>query len=81
MQLDSLIWETTSPRTHKPKIVNKSLEENLKVLNTFENIIENGAFLGNFVKTDNVYVIVSKIYSKLELMKNAATLRLPSMDL
>ena len=24
--LDSLIWKTASPRTHKPKIVNKSLE-------------------------------------------------------
>ena len=27
MQLDSLIWETASPRTHKPKIVNESLSE------------------------------------------------------
>ena len=25
MQLDSLIWATASPMTHKPKIVNKSL--------------------------------------------------------
>ena len=25
MQLDSLIWETASPRTHKSKIVNESL--------------------------------------------------------
>ena len=25
MQLDSLIWETASPRTYKPKIVNESL--------------------------------------------------------
>ena len=25
MQLDSLIWETVSPRTHKPKIVNELL--------------------------------------------------------
>ena len=25
LQLDSLIWETASPRTHKPKIVNESL--------------------------------------------------------
>ena len=26
MQLDSQKWETASPRTHKPKIVNESLE-------------------------------------------------------
>ena len=25
LQLDSLIWETASPRTQKPKIVNESL--------------------------------------------------------
>ena len=25
LQLDPLIWETESPRTHKPKIVNESL--------------------------------------------------------
>ena len=25
LQLDSLIWETASPTTHKPKIVNESL--------------------------------------------------------
>ena len=25
LQLDLLIWETASPRTHKPKIVNESL--------------------------------------------------------
>ena len=26
LQLDPLIWETASPRTHKPKIVNESLD-------------------------------------------------------
>ena len=25
LQMDSLIWETAGPRTHKPKIVNESL--------------------------------------------------------
>ena len=25
LQLDSLIWETASPRTHKPKTLNESL--------------------------------------------------------
>ena len=25
LQLDSLIWETASPRTHKPKIANETL--------------------------------------------------------
>ena len=29
LQLDSLIWETASPRTHKPKIVNESLSGDL----------------------------------------------------
>ena len=35
MQLDSLIWETVSPRTHKPKIVNESLIK-MFVLSNFE---------------------------------------------
>ena len=26
LQLDSMIWETASPRTHQPKIVNESLK-------------------------------------------------------
>ena len=32
MQLDPLIWETVSPRTHKPKIVNESLSMFLLIL-------------------------------------------------
>ena len=32
-QLDSLIWETASPRTHKPKIVNESLYTRFDTLN------------------------------------------------
>ena len=29
LQLDPLIWETASPRTHEPKIVNESLRQDL----------------------------------------------------
>ena len=29
LQLDSMIWETASPRTHKPKIVNELLSHKL----------------------------------------------------
>ena len=31
LQLDSLVWETATPRTHKPKNVNDSLEETKQV--------------------------------------------------
>ena len=31
LQLDSLVWETAIPRTHKPKNVNDSLEETKQV--------------------------------------------------
>ena len=31
LQLDSLVWETAIPRTHKPQNVNDSLEETRQV--------------------------------------------------
>ena len=31
LQLDPLIWETVGPRTHRPKIVNESLNQSAQL--------------------------------------------------
>ena len=36
---DSLMWETASPRTHKPKIVNESLPSDYATFNQSKSIL------------------------------------------
>ena len=58
MQLDSLMWETASPRTHKPKIVNESLIHRCLVQ---KNLLQND----NYENLDNVSDISFDIFKEL----------------